>query len=66
MIKEDFILSEFNDFVLVNIYILHGGRRKENHHCKFAVLDNLLEFAIKINKNVIICTDFNIVHTEKS
>lgn len=60
-----FILLEFNDFVLINIYIPHGGREKENHPYKFAVLDKLLDFVRKINKNVIICTDFNIAHTEK-
>lgn len=60
-----FILLEFNDFILINIYIPQGGRKKENHPYKFAAIDKLIELVKKINKNVIICTDFNVAHTEK-
>lgn len=59
-----FLLLEFEDFVLINIYIPHGGRNKENHPYKFEALDNLIKLIKGINKNLIICGDFNIAHTE--
>lgn len=37
-----FLLLEYNPFILINIYIPHGGRRKENHPYKFAVINQLL------------------------
>lgn len=60
-----FILLEYNKFVLINIYIPHGGRKKENHPYKFSVINKLLELIRSLNKNIIVCTDFNIAHTEK-
>lgn len=59
-----FLLLEYTHFILINIYIPHGGRSKENHPYKFAAIDRLLEFVSSLKKNVIICTDFNIAHTE--
>ncbi len=59
-----FILLEYEQFILINIYVPHGGRKKENHPYKFAVIDTLLEFIKDTNKPVIICTDFNIAHQE--
>jgi len=59
-----FILLEYEEFILINIYIPHGGRKKENHPYKFAVIHRLLELVKQLNKNVIICTDFNIAHEE--
>jgi exodeoxyribonuclease-3 len=59
-----FILLEYIDFVLINIYIPHGGRKKENHPYKFASINKLLDIIKKSNKKIIICTDFNIAHTE--
>lgn len=59
-----FLLLEYDKFILINIYIPHGGRKKENHPYKFAAISKLLEVVKKLNKNVIICTDFNIAHTE--
>ena len=60
-----FILLEYNKFIIINIYIPHGGRDKKNHPYKFAVIDKLLKLVQEINKPLIICTDFNIAHTEK-
>lgn len=59
-----FLLLEYNRFILINIYIPHGGRRKENHPYKFAVINQLLGLIKKLKKDVIICTDFNIAHKE--
>ena len=59
-----FLLLEYEKFILINIYIPHGGRKKENHPYKFAVINQLLKLIKKLDKNVIICTDFNIAHKE--
>lgn len=59
-----FILLEYDKFILINVYIPHGGRKKENHPYKFATIDKLLELIKKLDKQVIICTDFNIAHNE--
>lgn len=59
-----FILLEYDKFILINIYIPHGGRQKENHPYKFSVINKLLAFIKNLNKDVIICTDFNIAHQE--
>lgn len=59
-----FLLLEFKNFILINIYIPHGGRKKENHPYKFASIDKLIQLVKNVKKNVIICTDFNIAHTE--
>lgn len=58
-----FISLEYSNFFLINIYIPHGGRKKENHPFKFASLNKLLEYLKSLTKPVIICTDFNIAHT---
>ena len=59
-----FILLEYNDFILINIYIPHGGRQKENHPYKLASINKLLDLINGLDKKVILCTDFNIAHTE--
>jgi len=59
-----FLLLEYKSFFLINIYIPHGGRKKENHPYKFAAIDKLLELIKTLNKSIFICTDFNIAHTE--
>lgn len=60
-----FLLLEYEEFIVINIYIPHGGRKKENHPYKFASIDKLLELIKSLKKEVFICTDFNIAHTEK-
>lgn len=59
-----FVLLEYTNFILINIYIPHGGRKKENHPYKFAVINKLIDLLKNLNKPVIICTDFNIAHEE--
>lgn len=60
-----FLLLEYKDFIVINIYIPHGGRKKKNHPYKFAAVNSLLSLLKKVKKNVFICSDFNIAHTEK-
>lgn len=60
-----FLLLEYDKFIVINIYIPHGGRKKENHPYKFEAINKLLEFITRLKKEVFICTDFNIAHTEK-
>ena len=59
-----FILLEYEKFILINVYIPHGGRKKENHPYKFKSINKFLEVVKKEKKNIIICTDFNIAHKE--
>ena len=56
---------KYPDFTLVNFYIPHGGRQKENLSYKLEVYELLLNFLSKIkNQNVIVIGDFNIAHQE--
>lgn len=59
-----FIMLEYTDFYIINIYMPHGGRKKENHPYKFATINSLLNLVKSLDKKVFICTDFNIAHTE--
>lgn len=63
-IEGRFLMLEYDSFVLINIYIPHGGRNKENHPYKFETLNRFIEIIKDINKDLIICGDFNIAHTE--
>jgi len=64
--KEGRILRlDYHDFSLINLYLPHGGRQKENLIYKLEVYDLLLEYLEKIKyKNVILIGDFNIAHEE--
>lgn len=59
------LILEFEHFIVIDIYIPHGGRKKENHPYKFATLNKLIELLNTLKKETIICTDFNIAHTEQ-
>ena len=59
-----FIMLEYSNYYVINIYMPHGGRQKENHPYKFAAINKLLELIKSLNKVTFICTDFNIAHTE--
>ena len=59
-----FVMLEYPDFFIINIYIPHRGRKKENHPYKFTSIQKLLKLLKTLKKNVFICTDFNIAHTE--
>ena len=59
------IKMDFSDFILINIYLPHGGRQKENLNYKLEVYSYLLDYLEKIkDKKVIIIGDFNIAHEE--
>lgn len=56
---------EFENFRLINFYLPHGGRMKENLDYKITAYNNIFK---KISKfkggNIIIAGDFNIAHTD--
>jgi len=55
----------FSDFILINFYIPHGGRAKENLPYKMDVYETILAYLKKLkNKKVIVVGDFNIAHQE--
>ncbi len=60
-----YIMAEYEDFIVIDIYIPHGGRQKENHPYKFNAIELLLKKIKELDKPVYICTDFNIAHTIK-
>ena len=64
--KEGRILKlEFPKFILVNVYIPHGGRGKENLEYKLEVYTRLTKYLEKLKaKKLIIAGDFNIAHSE--
>ena len=60
-----FIELSFPGFTLINLYLPHGGRDKENLAYKLDVYKRLLNHLKKIkDKNVILIGDFNIAHQE--
>lgn len=60
-----FLLLEFEKYIIINIYVPHGGRKKENHPYKFEVLDQMIKFIKTLKKPIYLCGDFNVAHTEK-
>ena len=64
--REGRILNlEYQNFTLINIYLPHGGRQKENLGYKLEAYQYLLNY-LKENKNkcIILTGDFNIAHQE--
>lgn len=56
----------FSGFTLINIYIPHGGRKKENLEYKLEVYSKLLNKLHRAkSEKIILVGDFNIAHTEK-
>jgi exodeoxyribonuclease-3 len=61
------LMTEFENFVLVNVYIPNGGRGDHRIEYKLNYYDEMLDFLERLRKagkNVIICGDFNTAHTE--
>lgn len=55
----------FSKFILLNLYIPHGGREKENLGYKLAVFDFLVDYLKqKQRERIVLVGDFNIAHTE--
>lgn len=60
-----FLRLNFSRFVLMNIYLPHGSRQKENLPYKLEVYNHLLKYLGKLkNQKVILIGDFNIAHQE--
>lgn len=56
---------EYKDFILINLYLPHGGRQKENLPYKLEVYKNLFKHLGGFkNKKIILLGDFNIAHQE--
>lgn len=59
------IRLDFNDFILINLYVPNGGRNKENMEYKIDFYQELFKYLKKLNgKNIILVGDFNIAHKE--
>lgn len=61
------LLTEFEGFTLVNLYIPNGGMGDHRISYKLDYYDELLDFLEKLRKagkNLVICGDFNTAHTE--
>jgi len=58
-----FLRLDFKNFILINIYMPHGGRFKENMDYKLKAYDVLLNYLAEIrNLNIVLAGDFNIAH----
>lgn len=56
---------DLDDFILINLYIPHGGRAKENLDYKLEAYNSIISYLKKIkNEKVILVGDFNIAHKE--
>lgn len=59
------LILKYPDFILINLYLPHGGRQKENLDYKLECYKHLLDYLEKIcDKKVILIGDFNIAHKE--
>ncbi len=60
-----FLKFDFPRFTLINLYLPHGGRQKENLDYKLEVYNFLLKYLAKIKKqNLILIGDFNVAHKD--
>ncbi len=56
---------KYPGFNLINVYLPHGGRQKENLDYKLKVYQHLFNYLKKLkSKNIILIGDFNIAHQE--
>lgn len=55
----------YPQFTLINLYLPHGGREKENLDYKLAVYTKLFKYLERLkNRKVLLIGDFNIAHKE--
>ncbi len=60
-----FLRLDFKNFILINLYFPHGGRKKERLNYKLKIYDYFLNFAKKNkNKKIVLVGDFNIAHKD--
>ena len=56
---------EYPNFTLLNLYLPHGGRQKENLGYKLDAYQHLLGYLQTVkNKNIVLAGDFNIAHQD--
>jgi exodeoxyribonuclease-3 len=59
------LFLEFPEFILINLYLPHGGRKKEKLDYKMKVYNFLIDYLSQIkNRKIILTGDFNIAHQE--
>lgn len=61
------VLTEFDDFTLVNVYIPNGGMGDHRIEYKLNYYDEMLDMLERLRRegrNLVICGDFNTAHTE--
>lgn len=59
------LMLEYQDFILICLYMPHGGRTKENLPYKLDAYKYVLDYAEKLkDSNVILAGDFNIAHQD--
>ncbi|AJA48237.1 exodeoxyribonuclease [Clostridium pasteurianum DSM 525 = ATCC 6013] len=61
------LITEFNEFILFNIYFPNGQKDEERLNYKLEFYDALFEYLDKLkieDKKIIICGDYNIAHRE--
>jgi len=60
-----FLKLDFPHFSLINLYLPHGGRKKENYGYKLEVYERLIKYLKKLKKEkIVLIGDFNIAHQE--
>jgi exodeoxyribonuclease-3 len=60
-----FLRLDFGEFILINLYLPHGGRAKEKLNYKLNCYNRLFVYLNKIkNKKIILIGDFNIAREE--
>lgn len=60
-----YIKVDFSNFSVINLYMPHGGRDKVNLNYKLEVVDVILsKLRNENNKDIVICTDFNIARSD--
>lgn len=60
-----FLQLDYPDFTLINLYMPHGGRQKENLEYKMSCYDCLFKYLSGMSQiNVVLVGDFNIAHED--
>ena len=60
-----FLRLDFPEFILINLYMPHGGRQKEKLGYKLKAYEHLFGYLNKLeSKKIILVGDFNIAHQE--
>ena len=63
-----YIELEFENLIIISIYLPSGSSGEERQAFKYKVLDKIykvFEEKLNLGKNIIVCGDFNIAHHER-